>query len=174
MVASGSSAKGGRAVCHDAIAKAPGMDHSLGLELGRRVDIAPPRSHQFHRMLSHPQDQPARLDRSLRICCGHHHRGWMHENIRAARDALPALREAVVASRGFATWRSCVRSAPCHALADALSVLWLLTHDDLRCSIGATLDFGAKALASERPLLEGRRPNPSAIGSAVMKSAIGP
>jgi hypothetical protein len=44
------------------------------------------------------------------------------------------------------------------------SSLWLLTHEDLKrtARIRATLDFLAKALVSERPLLEGRRPNVAA------------
>ena len=46
-------------------------------------------------------------------------------------------------------------------LAEPRSVLWLLTHGDLRraARIRATLDFLAKAFVSERALLEGRRTN---------------
>jgi hypothetical protein len=53
------------------------------------------------------------------------------------------------------------RLAP-KALAEPRSALWLLTHDDLKrtARIRATLDFLAGALASERALLEGKRPNP--------------
>jgi DNA-binding transcriptional LysR family regulator len=101
---------------------------------------------------------------------------WIHENLRGARttcrvDALPALRDAALAGLGLAL-------LPCY-LGDAApglrrlaqkpitepqSALWLLTHDDLRrtARIRATLDFLAKAFASERALFEGSRTNASA------------
>jgi DNA-binding transcriptional LysR family regulator len=100
---------------------------------------------------------------------------WMHEKVGAAHvacsvDALPALRDAALAGLGLAL-------LPCYVgdLASGLcrftpkvvpeprSALWLLTHDDLKrtARIRATLDFLAKALASERPLLEGKRPHPA-------------
>lgn len=95
---------------------------------------------------------------------------WIRENLRAAHvtcrvDALPALRDATAAGLGLAL-------LPCYLgdaapglrrlsqkkMAEPLSALWLLTHDDLRRTgrIRATLDFLAKALAGERPLFEGR------------------
>jgi DNA-binding transcriptional LysR family regulator len=95
---------------------------------------------------------------------------WMHENLRPARitcrvDAIPALRDAAVAGLGLALLPCYVgdlaaglrRVAP-KALAEPRSALWLLTHDDLKhtARIRATLDFLARALASERALLEGR------------------
>ncbi len=96
---------------------------------------------------------------------------WMHENMRGARitcrvDALPALRDAAEAGLGLALLPCYVgdvapalrRLAP-KTLAEPRSALWLLTHDDLKrtARIRATLDFFAKALASERALLEGKR-----------------
>ena len=100
---------------------------------------------------------------------------WMHENLHAAHiacsvDALPTLRDAAVAGLGLALLPCFVgdlTSGLCRvvpkALAEPRSALWLLTHDDLKrtARIRATLDFLAKALASERALLEGKRPHPS-------------
>jgi DNA-binding transcriptional LysR family regulator len=96
---------------------------------------------------------------------------WMHENLRAARiacrvDALPTLRDAAAAGLGLAMLPCYVgdlASDLCRvmpkALPEARSALWLLTHDDLKrtARIRATLDFLAKALSSERMLLEGKR-----------------
>jgi DNA-binding transcriptional LysR family regulator len=104
---------------------------------------------------------------------------WMHENLRAAHitcrvDALPALRDAALAGLGLALLpcylgdpASGLRRLTSKTLAAPQSALWLLTHDDLRrtARIRATLDFLAKALASERPLLEGKRPNASSARS---------
>jgi len=95
---------------------------------------------------------------------------WMHENLRAARfscrvDALPTLRDAAVAGLGVALLpcylgdlASGLRRVTPQALPEPRSALWLLTHDDLKrtARIRVTLDFLAKALASERPLLEGK------------------
>jgi DNA-binding transcriptional LysR family regulator len=85
-------------------------------------------------------------------------------------DALPALRDAAVAGLGLALLPCYVgdlasglsRVTP-KALPEPRSSLWLLTHDDLRrtARIRATLDFLARALASERTLLEGKRTNAS-------------
>jgi DNA-binding transcriptional LysR family regulator len=100
---------------------------------------------------------------------------WMHQNIRATQvvcrvDALPALRDAADAGAGLAMLPCYVgdlaptlRRVTPRALPEPRSALWLLTHDDLKrtARIRATLDFLAKSLASERALLEGRRPNPS-------------
>ncbi|MEH2544836.1 DNA-binding transcriptional LysR family regulator [Bradyrhizobium sp. AZCC 2262] len=97
---------------------------------------------------------------------------WMRENIRMARiscrvDALPALRDAADAGFGLAVLPCYVGdSAPglrrfaAKALSEPRSAVWLLTHDDLKhtARIRAFMDFIAKALASERNLLEGRRP----------------
>jgi len=97
--------------------------------------------------------------------------GWMRENVPAARiacrvDALPALRDAAIAGLGLAVLPCYVgdaapelRRVTPKTLADLRSALWLLTHDDLKrtARIRATLDFLAKALASERALFEGRR-----------------
>ncbi len=99
---------------------------------------------------------------------------WMHEKLRAAHitcrvDALPALRDAAISGLGLALLpcyvgdlASGLRRVTPKALAEPRSALWLLTHDDLKrtARIRATLDFLAKALASERALLEGRRPMP--------------
>jgi DNA-binding transcriptional LysR family regulator len=95
---------------------------------------------------------------------------WIRENLRAAHitcrvDALPALRDATAAGLGLAL-------LPCYLgdaapglrrlsqkkMAEPLSALWLLTHDDLRRTgrIRATLDFLAKAFAEDRALFEGR------------------
>jgi DNA-binding transcriptional LysR family regulator len=96
---------------------------------------------------------------------------WMQENMRGARmacrvDALPALRDAALAGFGLAVLPCYVgdqvtglRRLTPRVLADVRSSLWLLTHDDLKrtARIRATLDFFAKALASERALLEGKR-----------------
>jgi DNA-binding transcriptional LysR family regulator len=97
--------------------------------------------------------------------------GWMRENLHSARitcrvDALPALRDAAAAGLGLALLPCYVgdlapglrRVAP-KALAAPRSALWLLTHDDLKrtARIRATLDFLARALASERALFEGKR-----------------
>jgi DNA-binding transcriptional LysR family regulator len=100
---------------------------------------------------------------------------WIRENLRAACitcrvDALPALRDATLAGLGLAL-------LPCYlgdaepglrrltkkTMTEPRSTLWLLTHEDLRrtARIRATLDFLAKALASERALFEGRQSKPS-------------
>jgi len=44
-------------------------------------------------------------------------------------------------------------------MTEPRSALWLLTHDDLKhtARIRATLDFLAKAFASERALFEGKQ-----------------
>jgi DNA-binding transcriptional LysR family regulator len=94
---------------------------------------------------------------------------WIHENLRAAHitcrvDALPALRDAALAGLGLALL-PCYLGDPAPGLrrlaqkTEPRSALWLLTHDDLRrtARIRATLDFLAKAFASERALFEGRR-----------------
>jgi DNA-binding transcriptional LysR family regulator len=96
---------------------------------------------------------------------------WMGENVGAAHiscrvDALPALRDAALAGLGLALLPCYVgdlasglrRLAP-KTPGDPRSALWLLTHDDLRrtARIRATVDFLAKAFASERALLEGKR-----------------
>jgi DNA-binding transcriptional LysR family regulator len=100
---------------------------------------------------------------------------WIHENLRAAHitcrvDALPTLRDAALAGLGLALLpcylgdpASGLRRLTPKTLAEPRSALWLLTHDDLRrtARIRATLDFLAKAFASERALLEGRRTNAS-------------
>lgn len=97
--------------------------------------------------------------------------GWVRENVQMARitcrvDALPALRDAAVAGLGLALLPCYVgdlapglRRVTPKALAEPRSALWLLTHDDLKrtARIRATLDFLAKALASERALFEGKR-----------------
>jgi DNA-binding transcriptional LysR family regulator len=96
---------------------------------------------------------------------------WMRENVRAAQvacsvDALPTLRDAALAGLGLALLpcyvgdlASGLRRVTPKALPEPRSALWLLTHDDLKrtARIRATLDFLAKAFASERALLEGRR-----------------
>jgi len=96
---------------------------------------------------------------------------WMRENRPGARmacrvDALSALRDAAEAGLGLALLPCYVgdlapglRRLTPKALAQPRSALWLLTHDDLKRTIRirATLDFLAKALASERALLEGKR-----------------
>jgi len=96
---------------------------------------------------------------------------WIHENMRAAHitcrvDALPALREAALAGLGLALLpcylgdpASGLRRFTPKTLAEPRSALWLLTHEDLRrtARIRVTLDFLAKAFASERALFEGRR-----------------
>ena len=96
---------------------------------------------------------------------------WLGENLGAAQitcrvDALPALRDAALAGLGLALL-PCYLGDPAFGLsrltpktlAKPRSALWLLTHDDLRRTtrIRATLDFLAKAFASERALFEGRR-----------------
>jgi DNA-binding transcriptional LysR family regulator len=101
---------------------------------------------------------------------------WMQENLRAVHiacrvDALPTLRDACAAGLGLALLPCYVgdlapelhRLSP-KTLAELRSALWLLTHDDLKrtARIRATLDFLAKALASERALLLGKRPNAAA------------
>ncbi|MCA6123684.1 LysR family transcriptional regulator [Bradyrhizobium sp. WSM 1704] len=97
--------------------------------------------------------------------------GWMRANLHAARiacrvDALPALRDAAAAGLGLALLPCYVgdlvpqlRRLTPKALAEPRSALWLLTHDDLKrtARIRATLDFLARALASERALFEGKR-----------------
>jgi len=100
---------------------------------------------------------------------------WIHENLRAAHitcrvDALPALRDAALAGLGLALL-PCYLGDPTPGLhritqktmTEPRSSLWLLTHDDLRrtARIRTTLDFLAKAFASERALFEGRRIKPS-------------
>jgi DNA-binding transcriptional LysR family regulator len=100
---------------------------------------------------------------------------WIHENLRSAHitcrvDALPTLRDAALAGLGLALL-PCYLGDPASGLcrlspktlAEPRSALWLLTHDDLRrtARISATLDFLAKAFASERALIEGRRVNGS-------------
>jgi len=99
----------------------------------------------------------------------------MRENLRAAHitcrvDALPTLRDAALAGLGIALLpcylgdpASGLRRFTPKTLAEPRSALWLLTHDDLRrtARIRATLDFLAKAFASERALFEGRRTNAS-------------
>jgi len=96
---------------------------------------------------------------------------WIHGNLRAAHitcrvDALPALREAALAGLGLALLpcylgdpASGLRRFTPKTLAEPRSALWLLTHEDLRrtARIRVTLDFLAKAFASERALFEGRR-----------------
>jgi DNA-binding transcriptional LysR family regulator len=96
----------------------------------------------------------------------------MHENVRAVHnacrirvDALPMLRDAVLGGFGLALLPCYVgdlapglqRVTP-KALPEPQSALWLLTHNDLKrtARIRATLDFLAKAFASERALLEGK------------------
>lgn len=95
---------------------------------------------------------------------------WMHQNLLGARvtcrvDALPALRDAAAAGLGLALLpcyvgdvTSGLRRFTAKPLVAPRSALWLLTHDDLKrtARIRATLDFLAKAFASERKLLEGR------------------
>jgi DNA-binding transcriptional LysR family regulator len=98
---------------------------------------------------------------------------WMYENLQGAQitcrvDALPASRDAALAGLGLALL-PCYVGDPAAALrrfmpktlAEPRSALWLLTHDDLKRAtrIRATLDFLAKAFASERRLLEGKRIN---------------
>ncbi|AYG62253.1 LysR family transcriptional regulator [Rhizobium jaguaris] len=100
---------------------------------------------------------------------------WIYENLRAARitcrvDALPALRDATLAGLGLALLPCYLgdptpglrRLAP-KALTEPRSTLWLLTHNDLRrtARIRATLDFLAKAFASDRALFEGKQIKPS-------------
>lgn len=96
---------------------------------------------------------------------------WMHDNIRGARialrvDALPSLRDAARAGMGV-TLLPCylgdeddqLRRALPAPVPDARSVLWLLTHSDLKrtARIRAVMDFLATALGLERALLEGKR-----------------
>ena len=95
---------------------------------------------------------------------------WMHQNVRTANvacrvDALPALRDAAVAGLGLALLpcyvgdlASGLRRVTSKALPEPRSALWLLTHDDLKrtARIRVTLNFLAKAFASERALLEGK------------------
>lgn len=97
--------------------------------------------------------------------------GWMRDKLRSTRiacrvDALPALRDAAIAGMGLALLPCYVgdlapalRRVTPKTLAEPRSALWLLTHDDLKrtARIRATLDFLAKALASERALFEGKR-----------------
>jgi DNA-binding transcriptional LysR family regulator len=96
---------------------------------------------------------------------------WVHENLQRTQitcrvDALPALRDAALAGLGLALLpcyvgdpAAALRRFTPKALAEPRSALWLLTHDDLKRTtrIRATLDFLAKAFASERKLLEGKR-----------------
>lgn len=96
---------------------------------------------------------------------------WIHENLRTANitcrvDALPALRDAALAGLGLALL-PCYLGDPMPGLSrlaqktktEPRSALWLLTHDDLKrtARIRATLDFLAKAFASERALFEGKQ-----------------
>jgi DNA-binding transcriptional LysR family regulator len=97
---------------------------------------------------------------------------WMRENIPEARiacrvDALPALRDAARAGMGVVMLPCYVgdaagelRRAVRRTAKEPRSALWLLTHDDLKrtARIRVVLDFLAARLASERPLLEGKRP----------------
>jgi DNA-binding transcriptional LysR family regulator len=100
---------------------------------------------------------------------------WIHENLRTAHiacrvDALPALRDAALAGLGLALL-PCYLGDPTPGLhrftpktmTEPRSALWLLTHDDLRrtARIRATLDFLAKALASDRALFAGKQIRPS-------------
>ena len=100
---------------------------------------------------------------------------WIHENLRSARiacrvDALPAARDAALAGLGLALLPCYLgdptpglhRLAP-KAVTEPRSALWLLTHDDLRrtARIRATLDFLAKAFASDRALFTGKQLTPS-------------
>ncbi len=96
---------------------------------------------------------------------------WIHDNLATARiacrvDALPALRDAALAGLGLALLpcylgesTPALRRVAQKTMTEPRSALWLLTHEDLRrtARIRATLDFLAKALASERALFEGRR-----------------
>jgi DNA-binding transcriptional LysR family regulator len=98
---------------------------------------------------------------------------WMHENLQGAQitcrvDALPAARDAALAGFGLALLlcyvgdpAAALRRFTPKTLSEPQSALWLLTHDDLKRTtrIRATLDFLAKAFASERKLLEGKRIN---------------
>ncbi len=96
---------------------------------------------------------------------------WIHENLRTANitcrvDALPALRDAALAGLGLALL-PCYLGDPTPGLGrlaqktmtEPRSALWLLTHDDLKrtARIRVTLDFLAKAFASERALFEGKQ-----------------
>ncbi len=99
---------------------------------------------------------------------------WFYENLRAPHiscrvDTLTALRDAALAGFGLALL-PCYLGDPTpglHRLAqrtmtEPRSALWLLTHEDLRRTtrIRATLDFLAKAFASERALFDGKRTKP--------------
>jgi len=110
---------------------------------------------------------------------------WIHEHLRAAKvtcrvDALPALCDAALAGLGLALLpyylgdpASGLRRFTPKTPAEPRSALWLLTHEDLRrtARIRATLDFLAKALASERALLEGNQPTPRrALGNRVQRN----
>lgn len=96
---------------------------------------------------------------------------WMHAHVLNARtvlrvDSLPALRDAARAGLGIALLPCYLgddddrlrRILPATA-PEAHSVLWLLTHGDLKrtARIRAVMDFLAIALGSERALLEGRQ-----------------
>jgi DNA-binding transcriptional LysR family regulator len=105
---------------------------------------------------------------------------WMRENVPEKRvaccvDALPALRDAARAGMGLAMLPCYVgdvadglRRATRVAAREPRSTLWLLTHDDLKRTIRirAVMDFLARRLASERALLEGKRP----VGQAFAKT----
>jgi DNA-binding transcriptional LysR family regulator len=105
---------------------------------------------------------------------------WMRENIPDTRvacrvDALPALRDAARAGMGLAMLPCYVgdvadglRRATRAATKEPRSTLWLLTHDDLKRTvrIRAVMDFLATRLASERALLEGKRPVGRAFANA--------
>ncbi|MFB9262627.1 LysR family transcriptional regulator [Bradyrhizobium erythrophlei] len=102
--------------------------------------------------------------------------GWMRDKLGTAPiacrvDALPALRDAALAGLGLALLPCYVgdlapglRRVTPKALAEPRSALWLLTHDDLKrtARIRATLDCLARAFATERGLLEGKRPDAAA------------
>jgi DNA-binding transcriptional LysR family regulator len=102
---------------------------------------------------------------------------WLRQHVRSGNialtvDELPALRDAACAGLGLAV-------LPCY-LGDSderlrraaiilpdipRSVLWLLTHDDLRrtARVRAVMDFFAAALSRHRALLEGECPFSEAI-----------
>ncbi len=94
---------------------------------------------------------------------------WLAEHaatnqIVARADSFVALRELVAAGLGAAVIPCCL--ADHHAgltrvggpIPDLETSLWVLTHRDLKSAarVAALSDFLAKALRSERPLLEGR------------------
>lgn len=95
---------------------------------------------------------------------------WMRDNIPDERvtlrvDALLALRDAARAGMGlvllpcyFGDTAAGLRRVVPRTPANPRSSLWLLTHEDLSrtARIRATMDFLARALISQRALLEGR------------------